>query len=137
MRILDSRKEFAIFASIRRIITTCCRLIAMNQHGIRQSRLLSVAIAGILTSSASFAEDTVDDRFGLGEIVVTAHTLNNEMIGGAVVEQKELRTFNKQTVDQALDLVPGTAAANTGGSRNERLVYVRGFDRFETTLSID
>lgn len=58
-------------------------------------------------------------------------------IGGAVIGQDDLRRFGKTTVDQALDLVPGTSASNTGGSRNERLIYIRGFDRFQSTLSID
>jgi iron complex outermembrane receptor protein len=80
---------------------------------------------------------TGDDQFLLGEVAVTAHKLDNTLIGGAVVESRELRLFDKTTVDQALDLVAGAAASNTGGSRNERLVFIRGFDRFQTTLSID
>ncbi|OYW97561.1 MAG: hypothetical protein B7Z12_21445, partial [Caulobacter vibrioides] len=48
-----------------------------------------------------------------------------------------LRKFDKVSIDQALDLVPGAAAGNTGGSRNERVAFIRGFDRFQTTLSID
>lgn len=34
-------------------------------------------------------------------------------------------------------MVPGVSAANSGGSRNERLIFVRGFDRFQVPLSID
>lgn len=96
------------------------------------------AVFGILSSTAVYADTAAsDDQFELGEVLVTARARDNSMIGGAVIEQKELRTFDKTTVDQALDLIPGASASNTGGSRNERLVYVRGFDRFQTTLSID
>lgn len=77
------------------------------------------------------------DQFFLGEVVVTARTLDNQPIGGAEIRQEALRTFGKTTVDQALDLIPGTSASSTGGSRNERLVFIRGFDRFQTTLAID
>lgn len=100
--------------------------------------LLSVAVSGVL-SLASAAEKAGDakDRFALGEVVVTARARDNSMIGGDVIEQEKLRTFNKLTVDSALDLVPGAAASTTGGSRNERLVFIRGFDRFQATLSID
>lgn len=55
----------------------------------------------------------------------------------SVVTAKDVYTFNKNTLDDALTVVPGVSAANTGGSRNERLVFVRGFDRFQVPLSID
>ncbi|MGC3980970.1 MAG: TonB-dependent receptor [Steroidobacteraceae bacterium] len=95
-------------------------------------------VMGLLVVHPAMAEtNTASDQFSLGEVTVTARKLDNSMIGGAEVEQETLRTFGKATVDQALDLVPGAVASNTGGSRNERLIYVRGFDRFQTTLSID
>ena len=78
-----------------------------------------------------------DAVYTLGELVVTAQSRAGDAIGGAVVSGETLQTYDRQTVDQALALIPGTNASNTGGSRNERLVYVRGFDRFQTTLSID
>jgi len=78
-----------------------------------------------------------DDVYTLGELQVTAQSRVGEALGGSVVTGETLQTYNRQTVDQALALVPGTNASNTGGSRNERLIYVRGFDRFQTTLSID
>src|SRR5690606_36203864 len=43
----------------------------------------------------------------------------------------------RASVDEAMDLIPGANASPTGGSRNVRLIFVRGFDRFQTTLSID
>lgn len=95
--------------------------------------LLSSTIA--LVGSAAQAADS--DVYDLGELVVTAKTRSGEAIGGSVVAGETLRGYSKLTVDQALALVPGTNASNTGSSRNERLVYVRGFDRFQTTLSID
>ena len=45
--------------------------------------------------------------------------------------------FDKKTLDDAVNIIPGVTASNTGGSRNERLIYVRGFDRFQVPLSID
>lgn len=75
--------------------------------------------------------------YDLGELQVTARARTGEALGGAVVSGDTLTAFKKLTVDQALDLVAGTNAGNTGGSRNERLIYVRGFDRFQTTLSVD
>lgn len=92
------------------------------------------ALAG---ATPAFGQDAKDDTFSLGQIVVTARARDGAPIGGAVVRQEDLHEFNRATVDQALDLIPGVAPSNTGGSRNERLIFVRGFDRFQTTLSID
>lgn len=100
-------------------------------------RTLLLATAAFAVGAAQAHAADADDVYALGELIVTAKTHNGEAIGGSVVSGETLRTYNKQTVDQALALVPGTNASNTGGSRNERLVYVRGFDRFQTTLSID
>ena len=100
---------------------------------------LTTALIAAVPISTAMADTSLaaDDRFGLGEVVVTARKLDNTMIGGVEIEQQELRTYGKATLDQALDLVPGTSASNSGGSRNERLIFIRGFDRFQTTLSID
>ena len=46
-------------------------------------------------------------------------------------------TFSKDTLPSALALAPGVNASNSGGSRNEQLIFVRGFDRFQVPLSID
>jgi iron complex outermembrane receptor protein len=92
----------------------------------------------LLATAAPAAAQAADAGvYTLGELVVTARTQGGQSIGGAVVSGETLQAYNRQSVDQALSLVPGANAANTGGSRNERVVYVRGFDRFQTTLSID
>ncbi len=58
-------------------------------------------------------------------------------ISEGIVTAKEVYTFNKNTLDDAVTMMPGVSASNTGGSRNERLIFVRGFDRFQVPLSID
>ncbi len=78
-----------------------------------------------------------DDVYTLGELQVTARARDGDLIGGSVVGGEDMRRFDKFSVERALDLVPGAVAGNSGGSRNERLIYIRGFDRFQTTLSID
>ncbi|NGM50569.1 TonB-dependent receptor [Caulobacter sp. 602-2] len=94
----------------------------------------SVLLAGSLLAGAAHAQG---DVYALGEVQVTARNAAGETIGGSTVKGETLRKFDKASVDQALDLIPGAAAGNSGGSRNERLVFIRGFDRFQTTLSID
>lgn len=97
----------------------------------------TLLLASALVSGAGAAWAQESPVYTLGELQVTAKSRANEALGGAVITGETLQTYNRQTVDQALALVPGTNASNTGGSRNERLIYVRGFDRFQTTLSID
>jgi iron complex outermembrane receptor protein len=57
--------------------------------------------------------------------------------GGAVVGSKQIETAHKDTLDQAVTLAPGVAAAPSGGPRNEQLIFVRGFDRWQVPLMID
>jgi iron complex outermembrane receptor protein len=60
-----------------------------------------------------------------------------DMVGGSAITNDAMWTFSKTTLDQALALAPGVAASNSGGSRNEQLIFVRGFDRWQVPLSID
>ena len=60
-----------------------------------------------------------------------------DLIGGTVITGDAMWAFSKNTLDSALALAPGVVASNSGGSRNEQLVFVRGFDRFQVPLSID
>ncbi|HEX8058462.1 MAG TPA: TonB-dependent receptor [Novosphingobium sp.] len=86
------------------------------------------------------AEDTGpsgDGTFTLGQIVVTARPPEGLQIGGETVKADAIYTFNRNTLDDAANLIPGVTAGNSGGSRNERLLFVRGFDRFQVPLSID
>ncbi len=97
-------------------------------------------LAGTLLTGVAHAQTTTpkaSDVYALGEVRITARGSDGGLVGGAVVKGEDLRKFDKVSVDQALDLVPGASAGNSGGSRNERLVFIRGFDRFQTTISID
>lgn len=60
-----------------------------------------------------------------------------DMIGGSVVSSEAIWKFDKPTLDEAVNLVPGVNGTNLGGRRNERGISIRGFDRFRAPLSID
>ncbi len=70
-------------------------------------------------------------------MLVTARARDGSTLGSSTIGEEQLRTFEKISVEEAMDLIPGASSSNTGGSRNERLIFIRGFDRFQTTLSID
>jgi len=103
--------------------------------GMNFRTLLLASTIAMVASAAQAADE--NDVYTLGELQVTAQSRSGEAIGGSVISGETLQTYNKQTVEQALSILPGVNGSNTGGSRNERLVYVRGFDRFQTTISID
>ena len=83
------------------------------------------------------ARDDADNVFGLGQIIVTGRRPEGIEIGGETLGQEAIYTFGRNSLDEAASLIPGVTASNTGGSRNERLIFVRGFDRFQVPLSID
>jgi iron complex outermembrane receptor protein len=79
--------------------------------------------------------------FQLGRILVPAESADGgtsgQKISQSVVTPQEVYSTNRNTLDDALRTVPGVEVSTTGGRRNERLLYVRGFDRFQVPLSID
>ncbi|HVY03044.1 MAG TPA: TonB-dependent receptor, partial [Caulobacterales bacterium] len=101
------------------------------------SRIALLACLTALPATTAAAADGDQDRFALGEVVIAGRALDGTRLGGAEVDAEDLRKFDKTALDQALDLVPGANSGNTGGSRNERVIYIRGFDRLQTTISID
>lgn len=75
--------------------------------------------------------------FELGTITVTGARAPGIAISGGSLSAEAILAFERPTLDEALKLVPGATASNSGGSRNERLIFVRGFDRLQVPLSID
>lgn len=112
---------------------------------MRNSRLymactMACSMAALTSGGATAADNGVAEAsagvFTLGQINVSAQAAG-QPVGGSSLSADEMLTFNKPTLDQAMDLIPGTVSSATGGSRNERLVYVRGFDRFQIPVSMD
>ncbi|HEX7873442.1 MAG TPA: TonB-dependent receptor [Sphingobium sp.] len=79
-----------------------------------------------------------DDSFTLGQITVVGPRTEDDLsIGSSTLSAEAMYSFNRQTLDDAVNLIPGVTSSNSGGSRNERLIFLRGFDRFQVPLSID
>jgi iron complex outermembrane receptor protein len=96
--------------------------------------------AAALLASPAFAQDEAESAngsFELGQIIVTGQRPDGPAIGIHTLGQEAIETFNRNSLDDAANLIPGVTAGNSGGSRNERLLFVRGFDRFQVPLSID
>ncbi|WEK47700.1 MAG: TonB-dependent receptor [Candidatus Andeanibacterium colombiense] len=106
-------------------------------------RLLASACLLTYLPAVAHAEDaaseTADNAFTLGQIVVTSDRVpaSEVTIGSNTLDQKAMEAFQTTALDDAVNMIPGVVASNSGGSRNERLIFVRGFDRFQVPLSID
>jgi iron complex outermembrane receptor protein len=95
-----------------------------------------LATPAMAQTDAAPAPDT-SDRFSLGQIIVTAPRAQGIEIDSNSLSSDAIYTFSRTALDDAVNLMPGVSAGNSGGTRNERLVFVRGFDRFQVPLSID
>lgn len=75
---------------------------------------------------------------GDGTAGVGTYTLGQlDLIGGSTITNEAMWTFNKNTLDEAVSILPGVTMQKSGGSRNERDILVRGFDRFRVPLYMD
>jgi len=59
------------------------------------------------------------------------------LLGGTYITGDQAWSFAKPTLDRAMELAPGVSNTNSGGSRNEQMIFVRGFNRYQVPLSID
>ena len=102
----------------------------------------SLLLCSTTLSAPAFAADEADDaaansNFRLGEIIITGVRPEGVAIGSETLSQDAIEKFNRNTLDDAVNLIPGVSSGNSGGTRNERLLFVRGFDRYQIPLSID
>jgi iron complex outermembrane receptor protein len=99
------------------------------------------ATAAVLMAAPAMAQSTAG-TFDLGRIetvTVTAAAPGEAAVSmsESVLGNERLHTFNQLSLDRAVDMMPGVAASNSGGSRNEQLLFVRGFDRFQVPITVD
>lgn len=100
----------------------------MNTNWTAKPLWLACMLA--LASSASA------ETFNLGEVLVTAPNSNSASGTTTTVEQEEMRTFNRETVSKAVNMLPGVTATE-GGPRNEQMITIRGFDLRQVPVFVD
>ncbi|MDB5724425.1 MAG: TonB-dependent receptor [Novosphingobium sp.] len=99
--------------------------------------LALIASSGPVLAQSGEAAAASDGTFTLGQITVTGQRPDGVQIGGDTLTAEAIYAFDRTSLDEAANLIPGVTAGNSGGSRNERLLFVRGFDRFQVPLSVD
>ncbi len=104
-----------------------------------------LAISGAcMTVAAIFISNPINaaERFEMGAIetvtVVGEAPEEEDWLGAfeARLGAEDIARFDRQTVSDAINLLPGTSIQNDGG-RSERLLFVRGFHSRQVPLYID
>ncbi len=123
-------------------------------------KLATLALAGALAApQAALAEDS--GVYNLGEIHVIAphdsqaagvasngapapasagvpfQPTTTPPIVGDTISAKKFETFEKGTLDKAVELTPGVVADDLAGPRNEQNIFVHGFDRWRVPIMLD
>jgi iron complex outermembrane receptor protein len=109
---------------------------------MRRVSILALAAASLVVPQAALAQESEEERgedgaFALGQIIVSGETPEGIAIGRETLTSEAIYAFNRNSLEEAVNLLPGVVSSNGGGARNERLIFVRGFDRFQVPLSID
>ncbi|MDE2382606.1 MAG: TonB-dependent receptor [Xanthomonadaceae bacterium] len=109
-----------------------------NPYQRLQCSVLSVALLISLSCFASaHAEDTdkTGKPFELGRVVVQGQKATRSAAGESAITREQLDQLNRETVGEAIATAPGVAL--THNSRNESMVYVRGFDPRQVPVFLD
>lgn len=100
---------------------------------------LSATTASLAVAAAGQAS-AQDNVFELGKttvITVIGEARDHDIVDNTVTLE-DVWKFNRNTLDDAIKLIPGvTSTLDSTARRNERGVYVRGFGRWQVPLSID
>lgn len=110
------------------------------QHPIRNRAFRRAPLAGLVAAlCAATPAFSADGVFELGTVVVTGAKPQLGEIGeeqvASVITQEEMKRYNRTNVADAVNLLSGVNIATN--SRNEKTVYIRGYDARQAPLFID
>lgn len=95
-------------------------------------------LAGLSPAFAQTPKPKPDPVFDLGRIVVTAAPDGAPTVGGALLTAEQMWNFDRNALDQAVNVVPGVVSNfDANGRRNESDIFVRGFGRWQVPLMLD
>ena len=108
-----------------------------NPRVPRYSHLAVATLSAISGLSTASAQDEVFDLGRMNVITVIGEVDDADTTDNTVTIE-DVWTFNRNTLDEAIKLVPGVTSTLDGtGRRNERGIFVRGFGRWQVPLAID
>ena len=107
---------------------------------LKKKQQESIGLAGSARAAAPQQGPATADGSGdgAGTAGMGLYTLGQlDLVGGSTITNEAMWTFSKSSLDEAVSILPGVTMQNSGGSRNERDIFVRGFDRFRVPLYMD
>lgn len=108
-------------------------------HTTLHRRTLAMAlIAGLASLATAHAEDAADKTvkpFELGRVVVNGKASTQPAAGESAITREQLDLLDRDTVGEAVATAPGVNLSHN--SRNESMVYVRGFDPRQVPVFLD
>jgi iron complex outermembrane receptor protein len=100
--------------------------------------ITTIGMGTALAAGPLQAQDTVFELGRLNEVITVIGEAADANTTDNTVTIEDVWTFNRNTLDEAIKLVPGvTSTLDGNGRRNERGIFVRGFGRWQVPLSID
>jgi iron complex outermembrane receptor protein len=106
------------------------------------SRFLFLGTTLLAAAGSGHAEEVdagTSGTFDLGVVTIVGHRKQVGEVGlgqsGSKVTSAEIATYNRRNVGEAVNLLPGVTLSTN--SRNEELIYIRGFDARQAPLFID
>ena len=108
---------------------------AVARQDRRRRRRRSGTGSGTPPSRPAPSRDLV---FDMGEIVVIGSPEGLPGVGGSLLTRDQMWTFDRNSLDQAVNVVPGVVSTfDSNGRRNESDIFVRGFGRWQVPLMLD
>lgn len=106
---------------------------------MQHPRILNAVAAAIALTFGlhAAAQEATTPVFTLGQISVVGQTPDGPALATDTLDAQQLQDFSKDGLADALNLVPGVASTAGSGRRNEALISVRGFDRWQVPLLMD
>ena len=110
--------------------------MAIEQRRTMPILRLTMATLAVGAGTAE-AQDTVFELGKLNVVTVIGEAYDGDPTDNTVTVE-DVWTFNRDTLDEAVKLIPGVTSTFDGnGRRNEHDIFVRGFGRWQVPLAID
>ncbi len=108
-----------------------------NKRTFSLSACTLLAMYGIASAETAQTDEPINNVFTLGQITISDIEEGNNPIGYDSLSKEELVDFNRDSLPEALNLVPGVAMTTGSGNRNESTLALRGFNRYQVPLTMD
>lgn len=114
-------------------------LVGTSSVSAQQSTPATPSSSQDPSSQTTQAPSDRDYVFDMGKIVVVGSQDGQQPgVGGAVLTADQMWNFDRNTLDQAVNIVPGVVSTfDANGRRNESDIFVRGFGRWQVPLMLD